>query len=49
MTAMTTHGIETNLLRLRLSGMAETLQTRLMQARAAQEPFLDKLSALLQD
>jgi DNA replication protein DnaC len=46
---MTTHDIETTLRKLRLSGMAETLQTRLMQAQAAQEPFLDTLSALLQD
>ena len=49
MTAMTTHDIEATLRKLRLSGMAETLQTRLMQAQAAQEPFLDTLSALLQD
>lgn len=41
--------IELTLRKLRLSGMAETLQTRLMQAQAAQEPFLDTLSALLQD
>lgn len=41
--------IEATLRKLRLSGMAETLQTRLMQAQAAQEPFLDTLSALLQD
>ena len=40
MTTMTTHDIETVLRKLRLSGMAETLQTRLMQAHAAQEPFL---------
>ena len=32
MTAMTAHDIETTLRKLRLSGMAETLQTRLMQA-----------------
>ena len=49
MTAMTPHDIEATLRKLRLSGMAETLQTRLMQAQAAQEPFLDTLSALLQD
>jgi hypothetical protein len=46
MTAMNTHDIETTLRKLRLSGMAETLHTRLMQAQAAQEPFLDTFSAL---
>lgn len=49
MTAMTTQDIESTLRKLRLSGMAETLQTRLMQALAAQAPFLDTFSALLQD
>ena len=49
MSTMTLHEIETILRKLRLSGMAETLQTRLLQAQAAQEPFLDTLSALLQD
>lgn len=46
---MNTHDIETTLRKLRLSGMAETLQTRVMQAQAAQEPFLETLAALLQD
>ena len=46
---MNTHDIETTLRNLRLSGMAETLQTRVMQAQAAQEPFLETLAALLQD
>jgi DNA replication protein DnaC len=46
---MNTHDIETTLRKLRLSGMAETLQTRVMQAQTAQEPFLDTLAALLQD
>jgi hypothetical protein len=46
---MTPHDIETTLRKLRLSGMAETLQTRIMQAQAAQEPFMDTLAALLQD
>lgn len=41
---MTPLDIEATLRKLRLSGMAETLQTRLMQAQAAQEPFLDTLS-----
>lgn len=46
---MTPHDIELTLRKLRLSGMAETLQTRVMQAQAAQEPFMDTLAALLQD
>jgi DNA replication protein DnaC len=46
---MNTHEIETTLHKLRLSGMAQTLQTRVMQAQAAQEPFLDTLASLLQD
>ena len=32
--------IERALRELRLSGMAQTLSTRLLQAQAAQEPFL---------
>lgn len=32
---------------LRLSGIAETLSTRVMQAHAAQEPFLDTFAAML--
>jgi DNA replication protein DnaC len=46
---MNTHDIELTLRKLRLSGMAETLQTRALQSQAAQEPFLDTLAALLQD
>jgi DNA replication protein DnaC len=46
---MNTQDIETTLLKLRLSGMAQTLQTRVMQAQVAQEPFLDTLASLLQD
>jgi DNA replication protein DnaC len=41
--------IERALRLLRLSGIAETLSTRVMQAQAAQEPFLDTLAAMLQD
>lgn len=41
--------IERALSELRLSGIADTLSTRLMQAQAAQEPFLDTLAAMLQD
>ncbi len=41
--------IERALLELRLSGMAQTLSTRLMQAQAAQEPFLQTFATMLQD
>ena len=41
--------IERALRELRLSGIADTLSTRVMQAQAAQEPFLDTLAAMLQD
>lgn len=41
--------IERTLRALRLSGIAETLSTRVMQAQAAQEPFLDTLATMLQD
>jgi DNA replication protein DnaC len=41
--------IERALRELRLSGMAETLSTRLLQAQASQEPFLETLGAMLQD
>ncbi len=41
--------IERALRELRLSGMAQTLPTRLMQAQAAQEPFLQTFAAMLQD
>ena len=41
--------IERALLELRLSGMAQTLSTRLLQAQAAQEPFLQTFAAMLQD
>ena len=34
---------------LRLSGIAETLSTRGMQAQASQEPFLETFAAMLQD
>ena len=34
---------------LRLSGIAETLSTRVMQAQASQEPFLETFAAMLQD
>ena len=41
--------IERALRELRLSGIAETLSTRMMQAQAAQEPFLETFAAMLQD
>ena len=41
--------IERVLRELRLSGIAETLSTRVMQAQAAQEPFLETFAAMLQD
>jgi hypothetical protein len=41
--------IERALRELRLSGIAETLSTRVMQAQAAQEPFLETFAAVLQD
>ena len=41
--------IERALRELRLSGIAETLSTRLLQAQAAQEPFLQTFAAVLQD
>lgn len=41
--------IERALRELRLSGIAETLSTRVMQAQAAHEPFLETFAAMLQD
>jgi len=41
--------IERALRELRLSGIADTLSTRVLQAQAAQEPFLQTLGAMLQD
>jgi DNA replication protein DnaC len=41
--------IERTLRELRLSGIADTLNTRVMQAQAAQQPFLETLAAMLQD
>ena len=46
---MNTNDIELTLRTLRLTGMANTLQTRVMQAQVAQEPFLATLASLLQD
>jgi DNA replication protein DnaC len=41
--------IERALRELRLSGIAETLSTRVMQAQVAQQPFLETFAAMLQD
>jgi DNA replication protein DnaC len=41
--------IERTLRQLRLSGMADTLSTRVMEAQAGQLPFLETLAALVQD
>lgn len=41
--------IERALRDLRLSGIADTLSTRVMQAQAAQQPFLETFAAMLQD
>ena len=46
---MTLTEIERTLRALRLSGIAATLNTRVMQAQATQQPFLETLSAMLQD
>jgi DNA replication protein DnaC len=46
---MTLIEIDRALRQLRLSGFADTLNTRIMQAQAAQQPFLETLGALLQD
>jgi len=46
---MTTPEIERTLRALRLSGIAATLSTRVMQAQSTQEPFLDTFAAMLQD
>ena len=46
---MTMQEIERALRELRLSGIAATLSTRVMQAHSTQEPFLDTFAAMLQD
>ena len=46
---MTLPEIERTLRELRLSGIAATLGTRVMQAQSSQQPFLETLAALLQD
>jgi len=46
---MTMSEIERALRSLRLSGIAATLGTRVMQAQATQEPFLETFASMLQD
>ena len=46
---MNMNEIERALRELRLSGIADTLNTRLMQAQSAQQPFLETFAAMLQD
>jgi DNA replication protein DnaC len=46
---MTLTEIERALRALRLSGIAATLNTRVMQAQASQQPFLETFAAILQD
>ena len=46
---MTMTEIERALHALRLSGIAATLSTRILQAQSTQEPFLDTFASMLQD
>ena len=46
---MTLNEIERALRELRLSGIAATLSTRVMEAQSAQQPFLETLAMMLQD
>ena len=41
--------IDRALRELRLSGMADTLSTRMMQAQACDQPFIETLGVMLQD
>lgn len=47
--SMTMNEIERTLCELRLSGIRATLETRILQAQANQEPFLETFSMILQD
>lgn len=47
--SMTMNEIERALRELRLSGIRATLETRVLQAQANQEPFLETFSVILQD
>jgi DNA replication protein DnaC len=46
---MTLNEIDRTLRQLRLSGIAATLSTRVLEAQTTQQPFLETLSAMLQD
>ncbi len=46
---MTMNEIERALRQLRLSGIRATLETRILQAQATQQPFLETFSLILQD
>ena len=46
---MSKHEIERALIELRLSGMAATLETRILQAQANEQPFSETFCMLLQD
>ncbi|MGY3387451.1 hypothetical protein ACVWW6_000042 [Bradyrhizobium sp. USDA 3311] len=46
---MTMPEIERCLRQLRLSGVRDTLQTRVLQAQGANQPFLETFSLILQD
>lgn len=46
---MNMNDIERALRELRLSGVRATLDTRILQAQAAQQPFLETFSLILQD
>ena len=46
---MTLTEIEKYLRELRLSGIASTLNTRVLQAQSSQQPLLETLATLLQD
>jgi DNA replication protein DnaC len=46
---MSINEIERALRELRLSGIADTLNTRVMQAQSSQQPFLETLATMLQD
>ena len=47
--SMTMIEIEVTLKQLRLSGIRATLETRVLEARVSNPPFLETVSALLQD
>ena len=46
---MTMTEIDRTLRELRLSGIGATLETRIVQAQASQQPFIETFSLVLQD